>query len=458
MNAKNGMAFVTKFAPRRACIASPRVRSRGRREVTRNAGGEVESSFIWRIKDDHQTGWAPSRVAKSRFVLKYFRTSAAFKRARRGLRRRGRRVEPAAASRWTPSSRYAARVRDLPRRDTVRVPADHRARGEESIFSVPPRVPTKASLDGANRSVHPPPILHERPNASRAKPVQHASSDPPRVSPPHTITPQDASERPSVLEHILAWLQAGEFFEFFEERRTRTTRTSRRSKEERRADFGAALGGDRRRLRHARRVRRGGASHGARGVRGRAPRLVRESSGDKWTNARERKRALGRRRRGFLRARTLGPYATRRFFATIGFKPRWWHRRGYRGRVAVPEPGRRSAPADARGGARRVRRRRLVRTRFFAARRRMRFPRFPRVRPPVRLGRRPRNASSRRPRVPLAPGARRPWKRTHGGGLGARVEVTKRRGCRNVDDVHRLREDWHARISRRRRRCGEPPG
>ena len=56
MNAKNGMAFVTKFAPRRACIASPRVRSRGRREVTRNAGGEVESSFIWRIKDDHQTG------------------------------------------------------------------------------------------------------------------------------------------------------------------------------------------------------------------------------------------------------------------------------------------------------------------------------------------------------------------------------------------------------------------
>ena len=43
MNAKNGMAFVTKFAPRRACIASPRVRSRGRREVTRNAGGDVES-------------------------------------------------------------------------------------------------------------------------------------------------------------------------------------------------------------------------------------------------------------------------------------------------------------------------------------------------------------------------------------------------------------------------------
>jgi hypothetical protein len=43
MNAKNGMAFVTKFAPRRACIASPCVRSRGRREVTRNAGGDVES-------------------------------------------------------------------------------------------------------------------------------------------------------------------------------------------------------------------------------------------------------------------------------------------------------------------------------------------------------------------------------------------------------------------------------
>ena len=176
--------------------------------MTRNAGGEVESSFIWRIKDDHQTGWAPSRVAKSRFVLKYFRTSAAFKRARRGLRRRGRRVEPAAASRWTPSSRYAARVRDLPRRDTVRVPADHRARGEESIFSVPPRVPTKASLDGAN----PPPIL--RPSSTsvrtrRALNHKHASSDPPRVSPPHTITPQDASERPSVLEHILAWLQAG---------------------------------------------------------------------------------------------------------------------------------------------------------------------------------------------------------------------------------------------------------
>ena len=163
MNAKNGMAFVTKFAPRRACIASPRVRSRGRREVTRNAGGEVESSFIWRIKDDHRTGWAPSRVAKSRFVLKYFRTSAAFKRARRGLRRRGRRVEPAAASRWTPSSRYAARVRDLPRRDTVRVPADHRARGEESIFSVPPRVPTKASLDGA----HPPSIL--RPSSTSVR-------------------------------------------------------------------------------------------------------------------------------------------------------------------------------------------------------------------------------------------------------------------------------------------------
>ena len=185
-----------------------RVRSRGRREVTRNAGGDVESSYIYRIKVLHQTGWAPSRVAKSRFVLKYFRTSAAFKRARRGLRRRGRRVEPAAASRWTPSSRYAARVRDLPRRDTVRVPADHRARGEESIFSVPPRVPTKASLDGAN----PPPIL--RPSSTsvrtrRALNPKHASSDPPRVSPPHTITPQDASERPSVLEHILAWLQAG---------------------------------------------------------------------------------------------------------------------------------------------------------------------------------------------------------------------------------------------------------
>ena len=131
--------------------------------MTRNAGGEVESSFIWRIKDDHQTGWAPSRVAKSRFVLKYFRTSAAFKRARRGLRRRGRRVEPATASRWTPSSRYAARVRDLPRRDTVRVPADHRARGEESIFSVPPRVPTKASLDGAN----PPSIL--RPSSTSVR-------------------------------------------------------------------------------------------------------------------------------------------------------------------------------------------------------------------------------------------------------------------------------------------------
>ena len=152
MNAKNGMAFVTKFAPRRACIASPRVRSRGRREVTRNAGGDVESFH-------NQTAIFRVGTLASRFVLKYFRTSAAFKRARRGLRRRGRRVEPAAASRWMSSSRYAARVRDVPRRDTVRVPADHRARGEESIFSDPPRVPTKASRTTSilrPSSAHPP--------------------------------------------------------------------------------------------------------------------------------------------------------------------------------------------------------------------------------------------------------------------------------------------------------------
>ena len=34
MNAKNGTAFATKCAPRRARIASPRARSRRRREVT----------------------------------------------------------------------------------------------------------------------------------------------------------------------------------------------------------------------------------------------------------------------------------------------------------------------------------------------------------------------------------------------------------------------------------------
>ena len=237
-----------------------------------------------------------------------------------------------------------------------------------------------------------------------------------------------------------------EFFEFFEERRTRTTRTSRRSKEERRADFGAALGGDRRRLRHARRVRRGGASHGARGVRGRAPRLVRESSGDKWTNARERKRALGRRRRGFLRARTLGPYATRRFFATIGFKPRWWHRRGYRGRVAVPEPGRRSAPAGRRRRRERVRRRASFERAFL---RRgggcVSRASLASVRPSASDEGPETHPADVHARSSRARSARRPWQRTHGGGLGARVEVTKRRGCRNVDDVHRLREDWHAR-------------
>ena len=294
-------------------------------------------------------------------------------------------------------------------------------------------------------SVHPPPILHERPNASRAKPVQHASSDPPRVSPPHTITPQDASERPSVLEHILAWLQAGsssssskneerEQLEHLEDRKKSAEPISEPPSAVTAAGF-ATRGAFAAAVLHTARAACAG--------------VLRASSAKALATMDRRARTKTRARTAparFLRARTLGPYATRRFFATIGFKPRWWHRRGYRGRVAVPEPGRRSAPAGRRRRRERVRRRASFERAFL---RRgggcVSRASLASVRPSASDEGPETHPADVHARSSRARSARRPWKRTHGGGLGARVEVTKRRGCRNVDDVHRLREDWHAR-------------
>ena len=79
MNAKNGTAFVTKFAPRRACIAPPRARSRECREVTR-------------IQEQPRTSFPVARGAPekavsaqlARFVFFVFSSSAAFNRARPG--------------------------------------------------------------------------------------------------------------------------------------------------------------------------------------------------------------------------------------------------------------------------------------------------------------------------------------------------------------------------------------
>ena len=146
-------------------------------------------------------------------------------------------------------------------------------------------------------------------------------------------------------------------------RRQRRLFTKEERRERRAGAFVAARGGDRRRLRDARRVRRRGASHGARGVRGGAPRLVRATKCAYDRGTREPSgRALvgGERHRGEARRRSTRrnagsrrvPCPSRFFgFAREPEDPRNAPlyaddlRRGHRGRVAVPEPGRRSAAA-----------------------------------------------------------------------------------------------------------------
>ena len=146
MNAKNGTAFVTKFAPRRACIAPPRARSRECREVTRIQEQPRTSFPVAR--------WAPEKAVSAqlaRFVFFVFSSSAAFKRARAAAPLKAGRAR--GASRWKQSSRYAVCVRDVSRRDAVpttgRPTRDPREKDLRRIFSAPPRVPTTRVADGA---------------------------------------------------------------------------------------------------------------------------------------------------------------------------------------------------------------------------------------------------------------------------------------------------------------------
>jgi hypothetical protein len=128
-----------------------------RREVTRHAGAPRTSFFLFSCGH-------PSRVLVIRFEV--FSPSAAFKRARRGPRCCGRRVEPAARRDGRHPRGTSPASATSERRDTVPSPGrpPTRVRG---IFSAEPRVPTTRVADGVD-VVHPPPILRVPPIALNA--------------------------------------------------------------------------------------------------------------------------------------------------------------------------------------------------------------------------------------------------------------------------------------------------
>ena len=252
-----------------------------------------------------------------------------------------------------------------PRRLAPRYGPESRSTADprSEIFSAPPRVPTTRVADGVDvvPTAHPP-----RASDRFARRAHRLTS---RASPPRRHT----------AGCVLAGAHRRVAARRDPARRRRRRRRRLSTKEERRrrrAERVAARGGDRRRLRDARRVRRRGASHGARGVRGGAPRLVRATkyAYDRGTRSRgcardgERHRGEARRRRRAGSRRVPSP--SRFFFVFFAREPSPREaplsrdlRRGHRGRVAVPEPGRDSAAAGRRERERereRVRRMRRV--------------------------------------------------------------------------------------------------